>query len=49
MGSQETDVEGNTTILWAARKGHGAICTVFLEQEGMTPNTADKMGRKALS
>lgn len=40
-----TDVEGNTAILWAARKGHEAIMKIFLEQEDATPITTDKDSR----
>ena len=35
--------------MWAARKGHGTIVKLLLEQEGITPNTADNEGRTLLS
>jgi len=40
-----TDVEGNTAISWAARKGHGAMVKILLGQEDVTPDTADKEGQ----
>jgi len=44
-----TDVEGNTAISWAARKGHGAMVKILLDQEDASPNHADKDGRTPLS
>ena len=46
---EETDVGGNTAILWAARNGRGAIVKVLLKQGGVAPDTADKSGRTPLS
>ena len=44
-----TDVGGDTAILWAVRRGHGAMVKILLEQEGITPDTADKDGGTPLS
>jgi len=44
-----TDVEGNTAISWAARKGHREMVEMLLEREDVTPDTADKDGRTPLS
>ena len=43
-----TDMAGNTAIMWAAKKGHGAIMKMLLEREGVTPNTMDKYDRTPL-
>ena len=43
-----TEFEGNTAILWASRKGHGAIVKVVLQQDGVTPSAADRGGRTLL-
>ena len=44
-----TDVARNTAILWAAKRGHGAIVKTFLERVGITPNDTDQTGRTPLS
>ena len=44
-----TDVAGNTAILWAARKGHGAMVKMLLAQKDIIPDTADRDGRTPLS
>jgi len=44
-----TDVAGNTAILWAARRGHGAIVKILLASNGFTGNIPDTDGRTPLS
>ena len=44
-----TDVADDTAILWAAKKGRGAMVKMLLEHGGITPDTAAKDGRTPLS
>ena len=39
-----TDVGGNTAISWAVKQGHKDMVEMLLEQEGVSPNTADRDG-----
>ena len=44
-----TDMGGNTALLWAARKGHGAIVKMLLEWGDVTPDAANNDGQTPLS
>ena len=44
-----TDVGGNTAIMWAARRGHGAVVKVLSEQEDVAFDTVSKSGQRPLS
>ena len=47
--TRATDCNGNTTITWAARRGHEVVTRILLERSGVNPNIANKDGRTPLS
>ena len=50
LDAQAIDFNGNTAIVWAARKGHEEVVKVLLERSNVNPNTANTIyGQTPLS